>query len=165
MESKLKQLEDSRHGDPPTPAPAPGQLPPTSIRTSFQDAMNVPELRYELEQLLREQKIQETVFMLMTQRYEMAKIDEARDTSSFQILDYPTMPTYPSRPRRRQIVELGFAGSLALAATWISVPIWWRGRIAVSRLRLEPGLDTTARITSISKKIRRSSISNRPSSS
>ena len=64
----------------------------------FPNAMSVPELRFELEQLMREQKIEETVFGLMTQRYEMASVDEARDTSTFQILDHPTLPTYRSRP-------------------------------------------------------------------
>jgi uncharacterized protein involved in exopolysaccharide biosynthesis len=90
--------------------------------------MNVPELRFELEQLMREQKIQETVFLLMTQRYEMAKIDEARDTSTFQILDHPTLPTYRSRPKRMKIILYGGIAGLVLACTWILGPVWWRRR-------------------------------------
>jgi len=102
-----------------------------SAANFFPNAMNVPQLRFELEQLMREQKIQETVFGLMTQRFEMARVDEARDTSSFQILDSPTLPTFRSRPRRRNIVALGLVGGLAVGIAWILVPLWWRRRIPV----------------------------------
>ncbi|CAN5587538.1 Wzz/FepE/Etk N-terminal domain-containing protein [soil metagenome] len=95
----------------------------------FPNAMNVPQLRFELEQLMREQKIRETVFGLMTQRFEMARVDEARDTSSFQILDSPTLPTFRSRPHRRQMVMAGLAAGLALGAAWVLVPLWWRRRV------------------------------------
>jgi tyrosine-protein kinase Etk/Wzc len=64
----------------------------------------------------------------MTQRYEMAKVDEARDTSAFQILDNPTLPTYRSRPKRQKMVIFGVAASLAIASLWILGPIWWRRR-------------------------------------
>ncbi|MEO8551567.1 MAG: Wzz/FepE/Etk N-terminal domain-containing protein [Kofleriaceae bacterium] len=111
MEGKLKQMEDSQ-------------------AAFFPGAMTVPQLRFELEQLMREQKIQETVFGLMTQRFEMARVDEARDTSSFQILDSPTLPTFRSHPRRRQIVAAGIAVGLAFGAAWILLPLWWRRRVA-----------------------------------
>lgn len=123
MDAKLKQLESSQR------AASSGSAAKNA--DFFPDAMKVPELRFELEQLLREQKIQETVFFLMTQRYEMAKVDEARDTSTFQILDHPTLPTYRSRPARRRIALIGLVAGLALAAAWIIVPAWWRRRAAV----------------------------------
>ncbi len=118
MDQKLQQMEAAQ-----------GTAPAAGSAAFFPNAMNVPQLRFELEQLMREQKIQETVFGLMTQRFEMARVDEARDTSSFQILDYPTLPTFRSRPRRRQIFMVGIAGGLALGAAWILVPLWWRRRV------------------------------------
>lgn len=121
LESKLKQLEDEQHV-------ALGSGAGSGSASFFPDAMTVPQLRFELEQLMREQKIQETVFSLMTQRYEMAKVDEARDTSTFQILDYPTLPTYRSRPERKRVALMGLVGGLALAAAFIIVPAWWRRR-------------------------------------
>ena len=66
--------------------------------------------------------------MLMTQRYELAKIDEARDTSTFQILDHPTLPTYRSRPKRTTIMMYGGVVGFALACAWILGPVWWRRR-------------------------------------
>lgn len=125
MESKLEQLEDAQHS---VVAAGSGSSMAAGSASFFPGAMNVPELRFELEQLLREQKIQETVFLLMTQRYELAKVDEARDTSTFQILDHPTLPTYRSRPRRMTIVVYGGAAGFALACAWILGPVWWRRR-------------------------------------
>jgi capsule polysaccharide export protein KpsE/RkpR len=125
MESKLKQLEDTEKASTGSAA-ATG----SGSASFFPDAMTVPELRFQLEQLMREQKIQETVFSLMTQRFEMAKVDEARDTSTFQILDNPTLPTYRSRPDRKRIAMLGAFGGLAAAAALIVLPVWWRRRLA-----------------------------------
>jgi capsule polysaccharide export protein KpsE/RkpR len=129
MDKKLRQLEEVRGA-----AGGSGDAGPGSGSANFfPSAMNVPELRFQLEQLVREQKIQDTVFGLMTQRYEMAKVDEARDTSSFQILDSPTLPTFRSRPRRRQIVAAGLAAGFALGAAWILIPLWWRRRVTEQR--------------------------------
>jgi capsule polysaccharide export protein KpsE/RkpR len=127
LETKLKQLEDA-------------QVPQGSGAGSanfFPTAMTVPELRFELEQLLRDQKIKETVFVLLTERFENARSEAARDTSTFQILDNPTLPTYRSRPKRRQLAGFGLAMGLAVALVVIVVPVWWRRRRANDREHAE----------------------------
>jgi tyrosine-protein kinase Etk/Wzc len=85
----------------------------------FPAATSVPDIRFELEQLVRIQKIQETLFFVLTQRYETAKVDEARDTSTFQILDHPTQPANPCRPRRMKTALLGGFLGLVAACVWI----------------------------------------------
>jgi tyrosine-protein kinase Etk/Wzc len=124
MKAKLAELEDSQRPHAGSAAPDPGGK-------FFPDAMRVPELRFQLEQLLREQKIQETVFFLLMQRYETAKVDEARDTSTFQILDNPTLPTYKSRPKRGQSLLLGVACGVAFGCAAIILPVAWRRRRAM----------------------------------
>ena len=57
-----------------------------------------------------------------------AKVDEARDTSTFQILDYPTLPSYPTRPRRLRTLAAGSIGGIALACAVIILPLWLRRR-------------------------------------
>jgi tyrosine-protein kinase Etk/Wzc len=126
LDSKLKQLEDSKEPNAQGSGSTAGQG--SGSADFFPNAMRVPELRYQLEQLFREQKIKETLFFLMTQRYETAKVDEARDTSTFQILDYPTLPTYKSRPKRLRILILGLLGGLFAGSAWVVLRGWSRRR-------------------------------------
>lgn len=95
----------------------------------FPDALRVPGLRFELEELMRAQKIHETVYAMLTQRLAMTRVDEARDTPAFQILDAPTVPTTPSRPHPARIVALGTAGGLAVGVLCVVAPTWWRRRV------------------------------------
>lgn len=96
----------------------------------FPEALRVPGLRFELEQLLRAQKIDETVYGLLTERLAMARVDEARDTAAFQILDAPTIPTTPSRPRRAKVAAIAGAAGLAAGVLFLVAPVWWRRRVA-----------------------------------
>jgi LPS O-antigen subunit length determinant protein (WzzB/FepE family) len=52
------------------------------------------------------------------QRLEMAKVNEARDTSTFQILDRPSLPTVKSRPNRRGAVVNGLVIGLIAGLAW-----------------------------------------------
>jgi capsule polysaccharide export protein KpsE/RkpR len=124
LESQLRALE-AQHDNTKNDA---SSASTGSDSNFFPEAMSVPELRFELEQLLREQAIKQTVYALMTERFETAKVDAARETSTFQVLDYPTLPTMRSRPVRRKLAMLGVLGGLLLGATWIALPVWWRKR-------------------------------------
>ena len=53
--------------------------------------IKVPTLALEYGRLLRELKVQETLYMLLMAQYEQAKLTEARDTSTVQVLD-PAVP-------------------------------------------------------------------------
>lgn len=120
MQSKMRSLEDVPDDDQPPPAGAapPAKRAKAAAQDIFPIAMTVPKLRFELGELYREQKVQETLFLLLTQRYEMARVDEARDTSVFQILDEPTVPTHHSSPKRAQLVMLGFLLGLCAGAAF-----------------------------------------------
>ena len=127
LAAKLRQLEIAApRGKGTSPAATATAAPVPS--DFFPLAMTVPDLRFQLDELVREQKIQETLFFVMTQRYETAKVDEARDTSTFQILDHPTVPTGPAWPSRTKSVALAGLGGLAVAFAWVVVPVWWRRR-------------------------------------
>lgn len=80
---------------------------PTGKRTAtdiFITTSEVPELGVQYARLLRNFKIQETLFELLTKQYEMAKINEARDTSTIQVLDEAVVPDRKSKPKRSLIV-------------------------------------------------------------
>jgi uncharacterized protein involved in exopolysaccharide biosynthesis len=87
--------------------------------------VEVPELRYQLEGLFREQKIRETVFFLLTERFESLKVDEARDLSTFVVFDHAALPTYRIRPRGRAM-PIGLVAGLAIGVMLVLFPAWWR---------------------------------------
>jgi hypothetical protein len=64
--------------------------------------------------LYRNTKIQETVFETLTQQYELAKVQEAKEIPSVKVLDKALVPETKSFPPRTAITILG--GVLALSA-------------------------------------------------
>ena len=59
----------------------------------------MPAVAVEYARLMREVKIQETVFTLLTQQYEQAKIAEARDMPMVQVLDKAVPAERKSKPK------------------------------------------------------------------
>jgi len=66
----------------------------------------IPDLALRYARLLRDVKIQETLFELLTQQYEMARIQEASDRPTVEVLDRATPPDKKAKPRRLLIVFL-----------------------------------------------------------
>jgi tyrosine-protein kinase Etk/Wzc len=67
--------------------------------------------------LLRDVKYYEILFELLGKQFEMAKIDEAKESSVVQVIDRATVPDRKSNPKRAQIVLIsafiaGFFGLL-----------------------------------------------------
>lgn len=65
---------------------------------------SVPELGQQYLRLMREFKIQETLVELLTKQYEMAKLSEAKDTTSMQVVQTARVPDKKSKPKRSLIV-------------------------------------------------------------
>lgn len=66
----------------------------------------LPELSLEFARLLRDAKVQEAIYELLTQQYEQAKIMEIKDTPTVQVLDRASPPEKKSAPKRSRIVIL-----------------------------------------------------------
>jgi uncharacterized protein involved in exopolysaccharide biosynthesis len=73
-----------------------GMLPGDGLHPAM---VTVPDLALQYGRLLRELKVQETLYTLLTSQYEQAKITEARDTPTVQILDPGTPADRHSKPR------------------------------------------------------------------
>lgn len=61
--------------------------------------VTVPDLALQYGRLFRELKVQETLYALLTSQYEQAKITEARDTPTVQVLDPPIPADKQIKPR------------------------------------------------------------------
>jgi len=64
----------------------------------------LPLLGVTYADLYRNTKIQETVFELLTQQYEMAKVQEAKEIPTVKVLDAAILPTKKSFPPRLAII-------------------------------------------------------------
>jgi tyrosine-protein kinase Etk/Wzc len=90
----------------------------------FPPAMELPGLGAELEALVRDHKIRETVFLMLTQRYESRKLEEARALSVFVVADEAVLPTYRVRPTLR-VLPVGMFTGLVFGGLILLVPAWW----------------------------------------
>lgn len=64
----------------------------------------VPEVGLEYVRLFRDVKYYEAMFELLAKQFELAKIDEARDSVIIQFVDRATPPDRKSKPKRALIV-------------------------------------------------------------
>ncbi|HBZ00268.1 MAG TPA: hypothetical protein DEO84_03000 [candidate division Zixibacteria bacterium] len=78
-----------------------------------------PQLALQLARLTRELKIQETIFELLKQQYEQAKIQELKDTPTIQVLDKAEIPKIKSRPKRVSIAIMGGMASFGFTLIFV----------------------------------------------
>lgn len=104
------------------------QGPGNEAHPLYPSIRKLPLLGVTYAELYRTNKIQETVFELLTQQCEFAKVEEAKETPSVKVLDAAQVPEKKSFPPRLLIMFLGTLLSMALGvalvlgkASWDSV--------------------------------------------
>jgi hypothetical protein len=80
---------------------------------------SLPLLGAKYADYYRRAKIEETVFELLTQQYELAKVQEAKETPSVKVLDPGTVPEKKSFPPRLLIMFLGTMLALSMSVFWV----------------------------------------------
>jgi uncharacterized protein involved in exopolysaccharide biosynthesis len=79
----------------------------------------LPVLGREYLDLYRRAKVDETVFQLLTEAYEMAKVQEAKETPSVKVLDAARIPEKPNWPPRGWVTFFGGLLGFLFASSWI----------------------------------------------
>jgi uncharacterized protein involved in exopolysaccharide biosynthesis len=102
---------DAKEGDDGTTDSGDNALYP-SIR-------KLPLLGVKYFDLLREAKIQEALFESLTKRYEMAKVQEAKEIPTVRVLDRANLPERKASPSRTLIVLLAFVFSALGGCAWL----------------------------------------------
>ena len=82
--------------------------------------------------LLRDVKYYETIYELLAKQFELAKIDEAKDSAVVQVMDKAIEPDRKSKPKRSLIVLVS-----ALAALFIGI-IWAFVREGTAKAKADP---------------------------
>jgi len=75
--------------------------------------------------LYRHTRIAETVYELLTQQYELAKVQEAKEIATVKVLDVPVVPEKRSFPPRLPLIFLGTVLSLAFGMAWLLGSAHW----------------------------------------
>jgi capsule polysaccharide export protein KpsE/RkpR len=110
MRRQLRNLEYGRGGD---KVKATG-----AMASDFSVPLGaIPGMGLDIVRLIRETKIQETVYTLLTQQLEQAKIAEAKDTPVVRVLDRAAVPEVPSRPRLLLNVAVAAIFSIVVGAS------------------------------------------------
>jgi hypothetical protein len=86
----------------------------------------LPLLGVTYADLFRQTKIQETVYELLTQQYELAKVQEAKEVPSVKVLDAAVVPSKKSFPPRGLLTVVGTTTALLVVCAWILIRQAWQ---------------------------------------
>jgi capsule polysaccharide export protein KpsE/RkpR len=144
LQRKLQQMGGSADGA-SQPAGANDQQLYPAIR-------QLPLLGVQWADLYREVKIEETVFQLLTTQYELARMEEARETPVLNVVDPANVPETKSFPPRLVLIVAFTFFCLAVSAVWIlAVERWQRisyddpGKLLVQSVH-QSVVDTSSRV-------------------
>ena len=105
-----------------------GAAPPSEVNSEriYPAIRQLPVLGVEWADLYRQVKIDTTVFELLTTQYEMAHMEEARETPVLNIVDPANLPEKKSFPPRLLLL-LGFTlFAVAMGSLWILAKERWQ---------------------------------------
>jgi capsule polysaccharide export protein KpsE/RkpR len=103
-----------------------GALSSKSDPSLYPSIRQLPLLGVTYADLYRQTKIEETVFELLTQQYELAKVQEAKEIPSVKILDVAVVPTKKSFPHRLILIVVGTAFGVFAVCAWLFAKRFWQ---------------------------------------
>ena len=98
----------------------------SSIAGDFPSIRKLPLLGIRWANLYREAKIQEAVYELLTQEYEFAKVQEAKEIPTVNVLDGPLLPEKISFPPRALMVAIATFLAFLLASMFVIGEAMWK---------------------------------------
>jgi capsule polysaccharide export protein KpsE/RkpR len=93
--------------------------------SGYPSIRELPLLGVTYSDLYRRTRIEEAVYETLTQQYELAKVQEAKETPSVKVLDPARVPERKSYPPRLQILLLCMLVGLAVSAMWVFARKRW----------------------------------------
>jgi capsule polysaccharide export protein KpsE/RkpR len=129
LQSRVDELRNQLHkiGGDSSDLPADKNAAPDKASgQEFPSIRQLPLLGVRWADLYRETKIQESVYELLTQQYELAKIQEAKEIPTVKVLDSANVPERKSFPHRLQLMILGMFLACSAGAVWILGSSVWQ---------------------------------------
>jgi len=103
-----------------------GNLAKGDFEQLFPSIRKLPLLGITYADLYRQTKVQEVVFEVLTQQYELAKVQEAKETPVVRVLDPAKVPDHKAFPSRLLIILMGICASLVAGVCWTAGSERWR---------------------------------------
>jgi uncharacterized protein involved in exopolysaccharide biosynthesis len=92
---------------------------------NYPSIRKLPLLGVAYADLYRRTKVQEAVFETLTREYELAKVQEVKETPSVKVLDPASIPEKKSFPPRLLIIFLGTISALVAGMAWMILRALW----------------------------------------
>jgi uncharacterized protein involved in exopolysaccharide biosynthesis len=118
LKRQLKKLGGEDTGSPSVDSPQSQQ--------DFPSIRKLPLLGVKWTDLYRQTKIQETVYELLTQQYEIAKIQEAKEIPTVRVLDLANVPEKKASPHRLALMILGSLLAFSTGIVWVVGAATWQ---------------------------------------
>ena len=115
--AELANESDPAHGGSSAADPEPASYPPLR---------QLPRLAVPFANLYRNVRVQENIFELLTQQYEVARIQEAKDIPVVNVIDAPGIPEKKSFPPRKLLTLIMTMLVLAATSAWLLVRARWQ---------------------------------------
>ena len=79
----------------------------------------LPDIAVEFTRLQRDMEIKTAILAFLYPQYEQARLQEAKDEPSLQVLDYPLIPQRKAKPHRSMIVLDSGIVSILVTIHWL----------------------------------------------
>jgi capsule polysaccharide export protein KpsE/RkpR len=99
---------------------------PSNADSLYPSIRRLPLLGVRYADLYRRCKIAEAVYEILTQQYELARVQEAKEIPTVRVLDSPVKPEKKSFPPRLLVMFLGTTFSLSIGVVWVTADARWR---------------------------------------
>jgi uncharacterized protein involved in exopolysaccharide biosynthesis len=93
---------------------------------SYPSIRRLPILGVTWADLERRTRVLEAVLETLTEQYELARVEEARETPSVKVLDVADVPEKKSYPPRLIVILLGTGLVFALSSVWVLAHARWQ---------------------------------------
>jgi uncharacterized protein involved in exopolysaccharide biosynthesis len=105
---------------------SPSDEPGENSSELYPSLRQIPKLAVPYADLYRRVRIQETVFELLSQQYEMSRIEEAKDTPVVAVFDQPLVAEKKSFPPRLLIILIVTAFAVMTTSFYIVLSAMWQ---------------------------------------
>lgn len=113
LKARLETLRSKLH------AMAGKQAEAQGSSTDYPSMSTLPILGYRYSDLYRQTKIQEAIYEFLTQQYETAKIEEAKELPSVRVMDPAVPPEKKTSPHRVLIWISSVLAGMVLTVFWV----------------------------------------------